>query len=313
VPSAAGNVGFTTIVTGNETRGGYASFTAKLEKQFQKGFSAMVAYTKSFASNYFDGSGDQPINTWNGMTTVNGANNPELSYANYVVPDRVIAGLSFRKEYFKHLGTTVSFVYEGAIDSRFSYTYSNDFNRDGATADLIYIPKDARNPNEIRFVNTASINGVVYTDKEQAELFEAFINQDKYLRAHRGQYAERNGGQLPWRNQVDFRLLQDVFMNIGKNRNTIQFGLDIFNIGNLINKNWSKKKLTSTAYLSSSTNVPILQPQNVASLVPGGTVVPTFRLAADRLGNINTKSFIDDVSIRSTYYMQFSVRYIFNQ
>ena len=313
VPSAAGNVGFTTIVTGNETRGGYASFTAKLEKQFQKGFSAMIAYTKSFASNYFDGSGDQPINTWNGMTTVNGANNPELSYANYVVPDRVIAGLSFRKEYLKHLGTTVSFVYEGSIDSRFSYTYSSDFNRDGATADLIYIPKDARDPNEIRFVNTGSINGVVYTDKEQAELFEAFINQDKYLRAHRGQYAERNGGQLPWRNQVDFRLLQDVFMNIGKNRNTIQFGLDIFNIGNLINKNWSKKRLTSTAYLSSSTNVPILQPQNNGTLVPGGTVVPTFRLAADRLGNINSKSFIDDVSIRSTYYMQFSIRYIFNQ
>jgi hypothetical protein len=138
VPSAAGNVGFTTIVTGNETRGGYASFTAKLEKQFQKGFSAMVAYTKSFASNYFDGSGDQPINTWNGMTTVNGANNPELSYANYVVPDRVIAGLSFRKEYLKHLGTTVSFLYEGSIDSRLSYIYSNDFNRDALPA-ILYI------------------------------------------------------------------------------------------------------------------------------------------------------------------------------
>jgi hypothetical protein len=298
------------IVTGNQKRGSYASLTAKFEKQFQKGFTASIAYTKSIANTYFDGIGDQPINTWNSVITVNGPNTPELSYAGYVVPDRLIGGLSFRKEYLKHLGTTVSLVYEGSIDSRFSYIYSNDFNRDGTTGDLIYIPTDARNPNEIRFVST-TINGVTYSDVEQGILFENFIRQDKYLKAHRGQYAERNGAQLPWRNQVDFRLLQDVFANIGKNRNTIQFGLDIFNIGNLINKNWSKKRLTSTALVGSG--VPILQPQNQNSLVPGGTVVPTFRLAPDRLGNINTRSYIDNVSITSTYYMQFSVRYIFNQ
>jgi len=307
VPAANGTLPLTMIVTGNEKRGFYASLTAKFEKQFQKGFSAVIAYTKSFASTYFDGAGDQPINTWNGVTTVNGANNPELSYANYVIPDRVIGGFSFRKEYFKHLGTSISFVYEGSADGRFSYTYSGDFNRDGATADLIYIPKDATNPAEIKFVNT-TINGVTYTDVQQGQLFEAFINQDKYLKAHRGQYAERNGGQIPWRNQIDLRLLQDLFVNVGKNRNTIQFGWDVFNLGNLINHNWSKKKLTSTAYLSSSTNVPILQNQ---TLVAGAQ--PTFKLAPDRLGNINSKSFIDNVSLTSTYYMQFSVRYIFNQ
>jgi len=309
VPSATGTSSLQMILTGNQKRGSYASLTAKFEKQFQKGFTASIAYTKSIANTYFDGVGDQPVNTWNSIITVNGPNTPELSYAGYVVPDRLIGGLSFRKEYLKHLGTTISFVYEGSIDSRFSYIYSNDFNRDGTTGDLIYIPIDARNPNEIRFVST-TINGVVYSDLEQGILFENFIMQDKYLRAHRGQYAERNGAQLPWRNQVDFRLLQDIFANIGKNRNTIQLGLDIFNIGNLINKNWSKKRLTSTALVGSG--VPILQPQNQNSLVPGGTVVPTFRLAADRLGNINTKSYIDNVSISSTYYMQFSVRYIFN-
>jgi hypothetical protein len=310
VPSSTGTLGLTMIVTGNQKRGSYGSLTAKFEKQFQKGFTASIAYTKSIANTYFDGIGDQPINTWNSVITVNGPNTPELSYAGYVVPDRLIGGLSFRKEYLKHLGTTVSFVYEGSIDSRFSYIYSNDFNRDGTTGDLIYIPTDARNPNEIRFVST-TINGVTYSDVEQGILFENFIRQDKYLKAHRGQYAERNGAQLPWRNQVDFRLLQDIFANIGKNRNTIQLGIDIFNIGNLINKNWSKKRLTSTALVGSG--VPILQPQNQNSLVPGGTVVPTFRLAADRLGNINTRSYIDNVSITSTYYMQFSVRYIFNQ
>jgi hypothetical protein len=313
VPSATGTLPYTMILTGNEKRGFYASLTAKLEKQFQRGFFAMIAYTKSIANSYYDGGGDQPINTWNGNTTVNGANNPELSYSNFVVPDRVIAAISYRKEFLKHLGTTITLTYEGACDGRFSYTYSSDFNRDGTTADLIYIPKDARNTSEIQFVPTSSINGIVYSAAEQAALFENFIQQDKYLRAHRGQYAERSGAQLPWRNQVDLKFVQDLFANIGKNRNTLQFSVDIINFGNLLNSNWSKRKITSTAYLSSSTNVPILQPQNVNSLTPGGSTVPTFRLATDRLGNINTKSFIDNVALTSTYYMQFGLRYLFNQ
>jgi Carboxypeptidase regulatory-like domain len=312
VPSATGTTELTMIVTGNEKRGHYASLTARLEKQFRGGFSAMIAYAKSFANTYYDGTGDQPVNTWNGITTVNGANNPELSYAGYIVPDRLIATLSFRKEYLKHLGTTISFFYEGAIDNKFSYTYSTDFNRDGANADLIYIPKDARNTAEIQFVPTASINGVVYSAADQGQLFENFINQDKYLRKHRGQYAERNGAKLPWRSQLDFKFLQDVFVNIGKSRNTLQFSVDIFNFANLLNKDWSKRKLTSTQFLASSNNVPILVPQNVASLAPGGTVVPTFRLNTDRLGQINTKSFIDNVGLASTYFMQFGLRYLFN-
>lgn len=300
------------ILTGNESRGYYASLNLKLEKQLKGGFSAVVSYTKSFADNLFDGTGDQPINTWNGNTSIDGPNNPMLGYSGFVVPDRVIAAVSYRKEYFKHLGTQISLFYEGSSSGRFSYTYSSDFNRDGANADLIYIPKDARNTAEIQFVNTASINGIVYTPAQQAQLFEDFINQDKYLRAHRGQYAERGGGQLPWRNQLDVKLLQDLFINVGKNRNTIQFSVDIFNFGNLINKSWGRQKITAVNYLASSTNVPILQPQNVASLTPGGATVPTFRLATDRLGQIASTSFYDNIGLSSTYFMQFGLRYIFN-
>ena len=74
-----------------------------------------------------------------------------------------------------------------------------------------------------KMINTAAINGIVYTPAQQAQLFEDYINQDKYLKKHRGQYAERNGAQVPWRNQVDFKLIQDVFTNIGKNNIAIRF------------------------------------------------------------------------------------------
>jgi hypothetical protein len=286
----------------NGTRGYYFSLTAKVEKPFSKGFTGSIAYTKSLAGNMFDGSGDQPLSAWQGVQTVNGANYPTMSYADYVIPDRVVAFLSYRKEYFKHLATSIGIFYNGGIAGRYSYVYGADFNRDGVTNnDLIYIPTAA----EVQTMQFASqtLNGVVYDQAAQRTLFEAYIGQDKYLRKHRGQYAERNGAQMPWRNQVDVKVMQDIFTNIGKTKNTLQFTLDIFNFGNLINPSWGKFKLVNAAS--------ILVPTNAANLVPGGNVVPQFRLAADQ-GNIITRTFRDNVSVASTYSIQFGLRYNFN-
>ena len=317
VPTPGGSGQLDPIVIDNGKRGYYASFTVKFDKPFSKGFFASVAYAKSFAGNLHDGSGDQPAGTYQGTQQVDGLNTPALATASYVVPDRVIATVSYRKEYFKHLATSISLLYQGSIDGRFSYTYGTDFNRDRITGnDLIYIPKDARNTAEIQFgngINTTGaaanvvINGVTYTPAQQAQLFEDYINQDKYLRAHRGQYAERNGAQVPWRNQVDFKFMQDLFAKAGKNRNTLQFTIDIFNLGNLLNPSWGKVKTINASS--------ILTPQNPATgtgaLVPGGTQAPIFRLALDR-GQIITRTFRDNVSTASTYSMQFGLRYIFN-
>ena len=199
--------------------------------------------------------------------------------------------------------TTVSLLYQGSVDGRFSYVYggsapNGDFNRDGVTGnDLIYIPK---NPSEITFV-PQTVNGVSYTAQQQSDLFFAYIEQDKYLRKHKGQYAERNGGVYPWRNRVDVKIMQDIFSNVGKNRNTVQFTIDIFNFGNLLNPSWGKEKTLNAAS--------ILFPQNVATM--GGATTPTFRLATDR-GNLITSTFRDNISVFSTYSMQFGLRYIFN-
>ncbi|WP_125917170.1 hypothetical protein [Hymenobacter coccineus] len=117
--------------------------------------------------------------------------------------------------------------------------YSGDMNGDNQTSnDLMYIP---RNANEINLRNinlTAAQGGGTYTAAQQFTDLDNFINQDKYLSQHRGEYAERNGAVLPWQHSLDMRLLQDIFTNIGTNRNTLQLSIDIFNIGNLLNSNW---------------------------------------------------------------------------
>jgi hypothetical protein len=307
IVTAAGATSFDPVVLTNGNRpfgknGYYWSATAKLEKQFRGGIQASLAYVRSDARVLYDGTGDQLANTWSLTPTVNNANNTELSYANYVVPDRIVASLSYRKEYINHLATQISFFYAGSSQGRYSYIYGADFNRDGQTNDLIYIPRTA---SEITFVDFNYGTNTARNDvnaARQSALFEQYIAQDPYLSKHRGEYAERNGATLPWRHQIDFRFAQDIFVMAGK-RNTLQFTLDVFNLGNLLNKNWGVYQIVN--------NTSILVPTNQNALIAGGTVTPTFRLATDRGAPI-TSTYRNNVSSTSTYYMQVGVRYLFN-
>ncbi|MDB5206057.1 MAG: TonB-dependent receptor [Flavisolibacter sp.] len=299
-PSATGTSPLTAIVSGNaDKKGYYFSFTTKLDKQFSRGLFGSIAYVYSLSDNLYDGEGDQPVNTWNLIPHVNGANFQTLGASNYVVPSRLVGTLSYRREFFKHAATTLSVFYEGNADGRFSYTYGGDFNRDGANSDLIYIPA---NPSQITFV-PLTIGTTTYSAQQQSDMFFKYIEQDKYLSKNKGKYAERNGALLPWRNRFDFKFVQDLFTNLGGKRNTLQFSIDILNLGNLLNPDWGKINVINAAQL--------LIPTNTANLVPGGTVTPTFRLANDR-GLPVSETFRDLLSVGATYSMQFGLRYIFN-
>lgn len=291
---------FNPIYLGNSSRGHYWSVTAKLDKQFDNGLFASFAYVRSGSKVLYDGIGDQLLNTWSLTPIVTQGNTPYLSAAGYIVPDRIIATFSYRKEYLKRFASQLSLVLEGSSQGRFSYTYGGDFNRDGqASNDLIYVPKD---PSEITF-SDFSYNGVTYTAAQQSAIFFKYIEQDKYLSSRRGQYAERNGAVMPWRNQLDLRFAQDVFIDVNGKRNTLQFTIDIFNFGNMLNKNWGTFDLV---------NAPsILVPTNQNNLVAGGAVRPTFRLQTDRNVPVTT-TYRENNTITSTYYMQFGLRYTFN-
>ena len=304
LPSSTGTSALNVIKMTN-TKGGYNwMLTAQLTKQFAKGLSVMAAYTKTDQRNFGDGSGDQLINLWSIPQTSSNPNSPTLSYSSNLNPDRVIASVSYKREYFDNLATSFSLFYEGSQQGRFSYTYSTDFNRDGQVNDLIYIPRAGEMPAS-SFVaiaaNTSGYRAAGYTAQEQSDLFEAYIQQDKYLSKNRGSYAQRNGGTSPWRNQVDLRLTQEIFKNVNGAKNSVQFTMDVFNLGNLLNKNWGNVNFVN--------NSQILVPQNVSAI--SATTKPTFRMAAAN-GDIVKSTFGTSQTISSTYYMQFGIRYNFN-
>ena len=297
--SAGTGNGVSPIVMENAKGGYYFSVTAKLEKSFEKGFSAMIALTHSQAKNLVDGSGDQPFSAWSGNSNVDGSNVQNMSYASYVTPTKLISSVSYRYEYLKNMATSISLFYEGGAQGRFSYTYNSNIVRDGGALNLIYVPKDA---SEITFVDQ-TVNGALWTAAQQSTAFFAYVDQDKYLKTRKGQYAERNGAITPWRNVFDVKVTQDFFIKVAGKRNTIQVSLDILNVGNMINKNWGLAD-----YYNQSA---ILVNTNNANVVSGGTVKPTFRLNPYNNAMI-TNTYSNNIGPGSTYSMQLGIRYIFN-
>jgi len=198
----------------------------------------------------------------------------------------------------------MSVFYNGSSSGRISYMYSGDFNRDLATNDLIYIPND---PSEIQFVDISAnqannYGGIAYTAQEQSDIFFALIESDKYLKSRKGKYVERNGGVMPWRNQFDFRLTQELYKNIGGANNSLEFFWDVINIGNLLNSNWGVDYSASTQ---------LLRPQSINSLNANGTAVPSFQMGYNNGDAIRSTTFVRE-TMASTYYMQFGVKFKFN-
>lgn len=288
----------------NSKKGGhYYSVTVKAEKHNYYGFDGMIAYTYSNALSYGDGWGDQVYSAWQNAATVNGQNLVELGYAGYVMPHRLIASLSYTADYAKNFGTGISIFYEGGPRGRYSYTYTTNIVGDGGADNLIYVPASK---DELTFEDYV-IDGtdIVYTADQQAEDFWNYVNNSKYLSTRKGQYAERNGLVAPWTHQFDVRIFQNFYIpQKNGQRHTIQIGLDIENIGNLLNQNWGHFWSTNT------TQILEVAGNGYTQGGIGQSPKPVYHFMTDGTQRL-TKEFSPAISLSSTWMMQLSLRWIF--
>ena len=220
------------IMLGDNTSKGYTyNLTAQLRKDFNFGLGASLAYNYGQAKSIFDGTSSQNSSQWNYLvSSPTPRNQAELGYSGFDQGHRIVGSLTWSKEYLKHLKTSVGLFYSGQSGKRFSYIYNDKYGNFTSEAykgpQLIYVPK---NKGEIKLVDGSS----------WAEL-DSYIEQDDYLRERRGKYAEKNGSRLPWENIFDLKITQDLFVNIADRKQTLQLGIDIFNVGNMINKDWGR-------------------------------------------------------------------------
>ncbi len=295
---------YTNVMLGTNTNKGYTyNITAQLQKPFENGISASIAYTFGRAKAMNDATSSQNSSQWGYMENVNGLNNLDLSYSDFDLGNRVTGYITYSKEFLKHLKSTFSLYYNGQSGSRFSYVYYNDASHNGHeyingenqynNVDLIYVPASQ---DEIVFADAAT------ADQQWADL-NAFIEGDKYLSTRRGKYAERNGARVPWSNVFDFKFSQDLFVNVSDRRQTLQLTFDIFNVGNLLNTKWGRR------YYVPYGDYSLLNFEGFKKDINGNmTNIPTYKFTKPK----NKPWSIDDSGINSSRWQaQVGIRYIF--
>ncbi len=214
----------------NEGWGYSANLTVNMSPV--KNLDIMAAYTHTESKELSGMPGSDGKSVYTGIPTVNGTNLATLQRSQYVLPDKVIANIGYFIPWkvFGGNGLHINVYYQGSSSYGNSYIYSNDMNGDGNATDLIYIP--------------ASKDQINFTSPADADAFWTFVNNDKYLSSHKGQYAEAYAGRAPWVHRVDLRIAEDFSFRVGQTRHNFQLSASIDNVGNMINSSWGVQKLS---------------------------------------------------------------------
>jgi hypothetical protein len=292
-------------VLSNTTKGSSLNATIGLTMSARRGFYGSLFYSHTTAKATTDNSGSNASSAWGATPNINSPNDLRLYSSDGALPSRVVGTFSYRVEYANHLASTFSLFYNGSNQGRFSYTYNGDVNGDAIGADLLFIPNSA---SELKFTSVTAgsaqnNNLVTFTPEQQAAAFDAYLNGNDYLKNRKGSYAERNGNLLPWLNRFDFKFLQDIYTNIGKNRHTLQLSLDVINVGNFLNSNWGVRQ-----ELVAASNTPLRRASVTADGVPTFTLTP---VQVDGKFVLPTNQFRDITTTATTWSMLIGVRYLF--
>jgi hypothetical protein len=282
----------TAVVLTNQGLGHATNIALSLERAFQNGLFAKVGYTYGVSKNTVD-AGSIAAGSWTGNMIARDANNPVAANSQFSPGPRAFGAFTYSRDFVGIGRTSLSLYIDGRPAGNNSYRFSGDMNGDGASNDLIYVP---RNQGEMNFV--AITGATPFSVAQQAAAWDAFINQDPYLSTRRGGYAERNGAFLPMVYRADLSISQDVGRTIAGRPNQLQIRLDILNVTNLLNHDWG----VGQGFVTTT-------PLSFVGVDAFGA--PTYRLAVVG-GQLISKSFQKVVNTADVWRMQLGVRYMLN-
>lgn len=251
-PAGKVSPAYTNAIFLDNTNKGYTyNFTAQLQKNFEFGLNGMFAYTYGRSTDVNSGTSSTALSNWEFVQIVTDPNNPPLATSSFETRHRLVGSLGYNITYGPNdaFGTGINLFYSGFSGTPFTYLYNGDLNGDGRFGnDLLFVPATLE---QINLVDVRSSAGVVTLSRDQQwHNLNAFIENDLYLREQRGKYSERNGARTPWEHHFDVRVTQDLGVVTGKHKNTLQLTFDIFNIGNLISKDWGRSYFVSNQAVS---------------------------------------------------------------
>jgi hypothetical protein len=280
----------------------FYNITFQLQRRYFDDWQIMMAYTYGHAYDVASFGSSTAVSNWQfGRTLSTDQFVPKVDVSLFDQPHNVVASATYTAHWWdKKLSTDFTLFYHGNSGSPHDYVYggssgAGDLNDDGRQGnDLIYVPKSALDPTEIRFNASGSI-----TAAAQAQAFENFINSSPCLSKFRGQILTRNACRVPWQEEMNLTIRQSLPEILGGQRAAFQF--ELYNVMNLINTDWGKSKQADN---TTNSNVPVLTHVGMSNIDPK-IAVPIFTFSTTQ------RTYIKSNGASDNWQMQAGFRYSF--
>ncbi|BCW88275.1 hypothetical protein sos41_14140 [Alphaproteobacteria bacterium SO-S41] len=226
------------------------------------GESQFIVLSGQKSWDMFDGAGgiDLAVGyTWSDVTDIGGGtssvansnltnraytnlNDPELARSDFERRHRYTMNLGLKYSFFEGYETRFNFFSVRMSGQPFSYVFAS-----GATgtagfgqnqqngANLFYVPK-ADSSGVVTATSDPIIAYTAGTTPAQIAAFDSYLKQTG-LSEYTGKISPRNEFFGPWSSRIDFSAEQDITV-FDDHKITLEF--DIFNLTNLLNKNWGR-------------------------------------------------------------------------
>lgn len=245
-------------IASNTNQGYTYNITATLAKDFSKNFNVQASYTYGDAEALNEGTSSQNSSGWRGQTNINGRNSPIYGRSDFALGHRLIGNVSYIADWTGdgRFSTSFNLFFDGVKTNAYSYVLgpdgdflgenpNNESGSTGAIRSLAYIPASIDDINLVDIVtlddNDVEIGRI--TASEQWTQLDNFINNDDYLSDNRGGYAEKNAAWLPFQGFFDLGIRQNLGIQVGNTMQRFQLSFDMFNVANLLNKDWGTRYL----------------------------------------------------------------------
>ncbi|MHB1273932.1 MAG: TonB-dependent receptor [Rhodanobacter sp.] len=219
-----------TLLT-NTGKGKSDSLTLALAKPFSESWFGNLSFTLNHATEVNPGNSSQASSGYKYVVRTN-VNEEVAGIADRNIAKTIKASITWQHRFFGDYKTSVSAFYSGRSGTPYSWIFSGDVNGDGISyEDPAYIP--TLNDPKVSYGSASP---------QLVQQFQDFISSDRYLRAHRGQIAGRNGARSPWINQLDMSFSQEVPGIFPGNKGELR--LDVYNFLNVLDKKWGQTRYT---------------------------------------------------------------------